>query len=125
MVKAKPGSGGCSLKFEAVGIDALFSVLDAIAWIDQPNSKAVTQFAGIDPRTTGKVIKNCRTINIIDLLDDTISLRLAYPPKGSKEQKEAVLKEALLKLPLIIHMRQFLNLGESFSNAARKAATIS
>jgi len=113
-----------SLKFESVGVDSLFSVLDAIAWVDQPTQKTITQFAGVDARTTGKVLKNCVTIGIIDPVGDTFSLKLPYPYKGSPEQKQAVVKESLFKMPLIVHMRQFLNLGDNRSTAARKAATM-
>jgi hypothetical protein len=113
-----------SLKFESVGVDSLFSVLDAIAWVDQPTQKSITQFAGVDARTTGKVLKNSVTIGIIDPVGDTFSLKLPYPYKGSREQKQAVVKESLFKMPLIVHMRQFLNLGDDHSTAARKAATM-
>lgn len=45
------------MRFEAVKIDPLFEVLDAVAWLDSPSSKDIAQFAGIDPRTAGKLLK--------------------------------------------------------------------
>ncbi|MFT3867552.1 MAG: toll/interleukin-1 receptor domain-containing protein [Nibricoccus sp.] len=118
------GSRECSLRFEPVGVDSIFAVLDAIAWIGQASLKKITQFADIDPRTAGKVIKNCLTLRLIEEIGDAYTLRLPYPYKGEREQKEAVLKESLFKLPLIIHTRQFLSLGDNHSIAVRKAATM-
>ena len=128
-VKAKPVKKGrvnqaCSLKFEPVGIDSMLAVLDAISWIGNPTSTTISQFTGGDPRTVGKVLKNALTLGIIEPFDDLFSLTLPYPPKGSRNEKEAVLKEALFKMPLVVHMRQFLSLGDSQSIAARKAATM-
>ncbi len=99
-------------------------VLDAISWIDNSTQKSITQFTAVDPRTVGKVIKNGLTLGIIDSFDDTFSLSLPYPPKGSRTEKEAVLKEAFFKMPLVVHLRQFLSLGDIHSVAARKAATM-
>ncbi|RYF36242.1 MAG: toll/interleukin-1 receptor domain-containing protein, partial [Cytophagaceae bacterium] len=48
-----------------------------------------------------------------------------YPYKGSHEQKQAVVKEALVLLPLLTSVRQFLLLGDKTEVALRKAATIS
>ncbi|ENN4045283.1 TPA: hypothetical protein ACIUI9_002873 [Salmonella enterica subsp. enterica serovar 13,23:b:-] len=48
---------------------------------------------------------------------------LPYPYKGSQAQKEAVVKEALVRLPLLIAVRQFLRLGDKTESALRKAAT--
>src|SRR5437588_104303 len=95
-----------SLKFESVGVDSLFSVLDAIAWVDQPTQKTITQFAGVDARTTGKDLKNCTTIGTIESLGGMLCVKLPYPYKGSREQKQAVVKESLLKMPLTVPIRQ-------------------
>lgn len=48
---------------------------------------------------------------------------LPYPYKGSQAQKEAVVKETLVRLPLLIAVRQFLRLGDKTESALRKAAT--
>jgi hypothetical protein len=129
MAKAKPSSkkkpSECSLKFESVKLNSLFEVLDAIAWLSAPDVKQISQFANIDPRTPGKLLKNSVSIGLIDRLDDSsYSLRLPYPFKGSIEQKRAVVKEALIRMPLLQSVRQFLSLRESLDKALRKAATI-
>ncbi len=114
-----------SLKFEAVNLDSIFPTLDAIAWLDLASVKSISQFAGIDPRTAGKIIKNCIQIGIIQNLgEDTFVLTSPYPYKGSAEQKKAVIKEALVRLPLIVYMKQFQALGDSVETAARRAATV-
>lgn len=123
-IKKSVSRKDCSLKFEPVGIESMLAVLDAISWIDSPKQKTIVQFAAVDPRTVGKVIKNCVTLRIIDSFDDVFTLNLPYPPKGSRTEKEAVLKEALFKMPLIVHFRQFLSLGDNHSVSARKAATM-
>lgn len=48
------------LRFEPVKIDPLFEVLDAAAWLDSPGTKAIAQYANLDPRTAGKILKNAR-----------------------------------------------------------------
>ena len=114
-----------TLRFEAVKIDRLFEVLDAVAWLENPTSKAIAQFAGISPATAGKLLKNARLIGLVETPDDTTYvLAQAYPYKGTVEQKRAVVREALLRLPLIASVRQFMALGDDLQTAMRKAATV-
>jgi hypothetical protein len=113
-----------TLRFEAVSFDRTFEVLDGIAFLEAPDIKAVAQFAGIDPRTAGKILKNAKTIGIVSEIDGLYVLSLPYPYKGSKEQKEIALSESLIRLPLLINTRQFLTLGDNLDNALRKAATV-
>lgn len=121
---ARATSAGSSHRFEPAKLDSLFVVLDAIAWLDTPNSGQVAQFAGIDPRTAGKLLKNAGQIGLVDAVGSGYALVLPYPYKGSKNQKEAVVKEALVRLPLLTSVRQFLRLGDRTDDALRKAATI-
>jgi hypothetical protein len=114
-----------TLRFEAVKIDPLFEVLDAVAWLDSPSSKEIAQFAGIDPRTAGKLLKNARLIGLVESADDaTYILAQPYPYKGTLDQKRSVVREALLRLPLVASIRQFVALGNDLQTAMRKAATI-
>jgi len=111
-------------RFEPAKLDSLFEVLDAVAWLDTPSIAHVAQFAGIDPRTAGKLLKNACQIGLADLVGTGYALVLPYPYKGSKDQKEAVVREALVRLPLLTGVRQFLRLGDKTDVALRKAATI-
>lgn len=113
-----------SHRFEPAKLDSLFVVLDAIAWLDTPDTAQVAQFAGIDPRTAGKLLKNAIQIGLVDAVGSCYALVLPYPYKGSKDQKDAVVKEALVKLPLLTGVRQFSRLGDKIDVALRKAATI-
>lgn len=113
------------MRFEAVKLDPLFEVLDAVAWIGAATCKQVAQFAGIDPRTAGKLVKNGVSLGVLDALNgSTYRLTIAYPYKGSIDQKQAVVREALLRMPLLKSVRQFLRLGEGTDIALRKAATV-
>ncbi len=114
-----------SHRFEPAKLDSLFVVLDAIAWLDAPTSGQVAQFAGIDPRTAGKLLKNASQIGLVDTVASGYVLVLPYPYKGSQDQKQAVVKEALVRLPLLTGVRQFLRLGDKTEVALRKAATVS
>lgn len=111
-------------RFEPAKIDSLFAVLDAIAFVDSPNSSAVAQFAGVDPRTAGKLLKNATQIGLVDNVGSGYVLLTAYPYKGSQDQKQAVVREALVRHPLLTGVRQFLRLGDKTDVALRKAATI-
>lgn len=111
-------------RFEPAKLDSLFAVLDAIAWLDTPSGTQIAQFAGIDPRTAGKLLKNAVQIGLADVLGKGYLLVLPYPYKGSQKQKHAVVKEALVRLPLLISVRQFLRLGDKIEVALRKAATV-
>lgn len=125
MAKKKEQKKQCSLSFQAVNIDSLFPVLDALAWLDLPSVKQVAQFAGIDPRTAGKLLRNSLTIGIVQkATDEAHILALPYPYKGSSEQKTAVIREALVRMPLMRYFRQFMSLGNQVEDALRKAATI-
>lgn len=119
-----PRTSPDSHRFEPAKLDSLFAVLDAIAWLDTPANVHVAQFAGIDPRTAGKLLKNASQIGLVDNVGSGYALAHPYPYKGSKEQKEAVVKEALVRLPLLTSVRQFLRLGDRTDVALRKAATI-
>jgi hypothetical protein len=122
---SRKGGGDVDLRFQAANVNSLFAVLDAVAWLESPTCKEIAQFAGIDPRTAGKLLKNGCMLGLLDSLNnDRYLLVLPYPYKGSMEQKQAVVREALIRLPLMKNMRQFLQLGESFDDALRKAATV-
>jgi hypothetical protein len=114
-----------SIRFEAVKIEPLFGVLDAIAWLDGPSAKQIAQFANIDPRTAGKILKNARLVGLVESADDnTYVLARPYPNESSFTEKKAVVREALLRLPLVGYIRQFMGLGEDLQTAMRKAATV-
>lgn len=111
--------------FQAANMDTLYPVLDSLAWLDLPSVKMISQFAGIDPRTAGKLLKNCVRIGVVQQpTNDTYVLALPYPYQGTQEQKEAVIKEAFVRMPLMRNLRQFLGLGDSLDDALRKAATV-
>lgn len=122
MTKKETKSG---VRFEPANLDSVYNVLDGIAWLDEPSIKDISQFSGVDPRTAGKIIKNCHQIGIIkEVTKDFYSLTVPYPYKGSKDQKKAVLREAIFKMPLIISYSQFIKLGDKLEDALRKAATV-
>jgi hypothetical protein len=121
---ARISANANSQRFEPAKLDSLFVALDAIAWLDAPSSGQVAQFAGIDPRTAGKLLKNAVQIGLVDIVGTGYVLVLPYPYKGSPDQKQAVVKEALVRLPLLTSVRQFLRLGDTMEAAVRKAATI-
>lgn len=113
-----------SVRFEAAKLESLFQVLDAIAWLDAPSSSEIAQFAGIDPRTAGKLLKNALHLELVGSMASGYVLLVPYPYKGSQEQKEAAVREALVRYPLLISLRQFLRLGEKIEASTRKAATL-
>lgn len=80
MAKKKEQKDQCSLSFQAVNIDSLFPVLDALAWLDLPLVKQVAQFAGIDPRTAGKLLRNSLAIGIAQKATE-LAKNIAAAPK--------------------------------------------
>jgi len=102
MAKAAPKNQKSTLRYEAVKIEPLFEVLDAVAFIDSPTTKDIAQYANIDGRTAGKLLKNARLIGLVQSPDDnTYVLSQPYPYKGTLDEKRRVVREALLRLPLI------------------------
>jgi hypothetical protein len=123
--KSKPELKAKDVRFEPVNTATLYPVLDAISWLDLPNIKQISQFAGVDPRTAGKLIKNCQLIGLVHSVgENSFKMSLAYPLKGTEEQKKAIVKEAVLRMPLIINLRQFIALGDNTEVALRKSATV-
>ncbi|WLR98369.1 toll/interleukin-1 receptor domain-containing protein [Shinella sumterensis] len=122
---AVKGAAATFQRFESAKIEPLFAVLDAIAWIENPTNSQIAQFSGIDPRTSGKILKNAINIGLVASGESSYSLLLPYPYKGTQEQKESVVKEALVRHPLLTNVRQFLRLGDKIDVALRKAATVS
>ncbi|WP_413582385.1 toll/interleukin-1 receptor domain-containing protein [Bdellovibrio sp. HCB288] len=121
----KPTKATKEIRFESANLESLYPVLDAISWLGMPDTKQIAQFAGVDPRTAGKLLKNCILVGIVEsTANGNYSLKLAYPFKGSNEQKTAAIKEALLRMPLVINIRQFVSLGDNLESALRKAATV-
>jgi hypothetical protein len=118
--KKKPG-----LRFEAVKITPLFEMLDAVAWLDSPGTKEIAQYANVDPRTAGKILKNARLIGLVQSPnDDSYVLAQPYPHRGTLEEKRNVVREAMLKHPLIRSIKQFIGLGNNLEDAMRKASTV-
>ena len=126
VVKSATKKSGSRLQFEAVKIDSLFEVLDAVAWLDSPSTGQIAQYADIDPRTAGKVLKNARLIGLVQSHDggSTYVLAQPYPYKGTLAEKRSVVREALLKHSLVRSIRQFMSLGDDLQDAMRKAATV-
>jgi hypothetical protein len=125
MAKVRPKRRESTIRFEAVKIDPLFEVLDAVAWLDGPVVRDIAQYANIDARTAGKLLKNARLIGLVQSPDDTTYvLSQPYPYKGTAQEKRGVVREALLRLPLIRNIRQFMALGDDLQAAMRKAATV-
>jgi len=123
--KPTPKSNKPALRFEAVKIDPLFEVLDAVAWLDSPTTKDIAQYANIDGRTAGKILKNARLIGLVESPDNnTYVLSQPYPYKGTQDEKKNVVREALLRHRLISGIRQFTALGNNLQDAMRKAATV-
>lgn len=93
--------------------------------MDAPTSAQIAQFAGVASSTAGKLLKNALQIGLVDQINQRkYALVLPYPYKGTIDQKQAVVREALVRLPLLTSVRQFLRLGDSTQVALRKAATI-
>lgn len=114
-----------TIRFEAVKIDPLFEVLDAVAWMDSPGVNEIAQYADIDPRTAGKILKNATLVRLVQSANDaSYLLAQPYPYKGNPEEKRRVVREALLRHPLIRGIREFMALGDDLQNAMRKAATV-
>ncbi len=111
-------------KFEATRLDGLYPILDGIAWLDNPTASELTQFSGLDGRTVGKILKNATHLQLIEKSGTGYILRTSYPYKGTEEEKASVIKEALLKLPILRNLRQFLSLGDDLDTSLRKAATL-
>jgi hypothetical protein len=89
-----------------VRIEPLFEVLDAVAWMDSPGVSEIAQYADIDPRTAGKVLKNGTLVRLVQSADDSsYVLAQPYPYKGTPEEKRKVVREALLRHPLIRSIR--------------------
>jgi hypothetical protein len=122
--RAKMPKGPSTPRFEPVKLDDLFVALDAIAWLDSPNIMQVAQFAAVDRRVAGKLLKNACQIGLAEQVGGGYLPSLPYPFRGSKEQKEAVVREALVKHPLLVLVRQFIQLGDKREVALRKAATV-
>ncbi|MDR3799180.1 MAG: toll/interleukin-1 receptor domain-containing protein [Terracidiphilus sp.] len=123
--KSRSKNAAPIIRYEPVRLDALFEVLDAVAWLPNPTAREIAQFANIDPRTAGKLLKNARLVGLVESPDDETYISSApYPFKGTTAQKEGVVREAILRLPLIQQIKQFVGLGNDLKASMRKAATI-
>lgn len=93
--------------------------------MDSPGVKEIAQYADVDPRTAGKVLKNAVLVCLVQSADDSsYVLAQPYPYRVTPEEKRRVIREALLRHPLIRSIREFMALGDGLQSAMRKAATI-
>lgn len=120
----KLGTSNSAHKFAPAKLDGLYQVLDGVAWMETPGAGEIAQFAGIDPRTAGKVLKNATLLGLIERSGPGYSLLVSYPYKGTLEQKKDVVREALVRMPLLTSVRQFLRLEDNLPSAMRKGATV-
>lgn len=122
--KAATKKAVCPVRYEAAKLEGLYPVLDGIAWMDAPSATQLAQFSGADARTVGKLLKNAEQIGLISRQGSGYVLLAPYPYDGTDEQKQHAVRDALLRVPLLISARQFLKLGDTEPNAVRKAATV-
>jgi len=70
-------------------------------------------------------LKNGLVLGLLDSFDGELySLVPPYPFKGSISQQRAVIRESLVRMPLLTNVRQFLCMEETLDAALRKAATV-
>lgn len=117
-------STSCPVRYEPAKLEGLYPVLDGIAWMDAPSVNQIAQFAGADGRTVGKLLKNAEQIALVSKQGGGYVLLAPYPYDGTDEQKEDAVRDALMRLPLLVSVRQFLKLGDEEAVALRKAATV-
>lgn len=114
----------CPVRYEPAKLEGLYPVLDGIAWMDAPSATQLAQFCGADARTVGKLLKNAEQIDLISRQGSGYVLLTPYPYDGTIEQKQHAVRDTLLRLPLLISVREFLKLGDEELIALRKAATV-
>jgi hypothetical protein len=122
--RAPVKNSACPIRYEAAKLDGLYPVLDGIAWMDAPSATQLAQFSGADARTVGKLLKNAEQIGLVSRRGSGYVLLSPYPYDGTATQKQHAVRDALLRLPLLVSVRQFLKLGDDEPNALRKAATV-
>lgn len=124
-IPEKKNSYACSMRFESGRIADFLSVLDAVAWTNCPDRKQISQFTGLELKTTDKLLSNGILLGLLDSFNGELySLVPPYPFKGTIAQKRSVVHEALIRMPLLTNVRQFLSLEETLEAALRKAATV-
>lgn len=115
----------CSLRFETVELADLLSVLGAVAWLNCPDLAQISQFTGLDPKTTRQLLKNGTVLGLLESFDGELySVVPPYPFKGSITQQRAVVRESLVRMPLLANVRQFLSMEDTLDAALRKAAAV-
>jgi len=115
----------CSLEFSEVPHERLLDVLDAVAWLTCPDLEQVSQFADLESKTAAMVAENARILGLLDVTDDGLyTLVPPYPFGGTIPQKRTVVREWMLRMPLLVNVRQFLAQNEPIEAALRKAAAV-
>lgn len=114
----------CPVRYEAAKLDGLYPVLDGISWMDAPSTNQLAQFSGADVRTVGKLLKNAEQIGLVSKQGSGYVLLSPYPYEGTEDQKRDAVRDALFRLPFLVSVRQFLQLGDKENDAVRKAATV-
>lgn len=114
-----------SLKFEAAKTEAFLSVLAAVSWLNCPDVKQVSQFTELDPKLARQLLRNGTILGMLASFDGELySLLPPYPFDGPMARQRDVVREALVRMPLLANVRQFMSLGDSDVAALRKAATV-
>ncbi|MGH1336607.1 MAG: toll/interleukin-1 receptor domain-containing protein [Aureispira sp.] len=118
------------LYFEAVSLLSMHSVLDGIAYLENPTLDTLRQFSDRDSRTVKKVLKNCIHLGIVEQEQEEtenrsyFNLLIPYPYNGTTAKKNDALKEAILKMPLVTSLREFQKLGDSITDSLRKSSAV-
>lgn len=118
------------LYFEAVNLLSMYSVLDGIAYLENPTLDTLRQFSDRDSRTVKKVLKNCIHLGIVEQEQEEeaetsyFNLLIPYPYNGTAAKKNDALKEAILKMPIVASLKDFIKQGESIKDGLRKASTV-
>jgi hypothetical protein len=117
------------MKFYPIKTQTFLDVLDAIAWKNGSDDKAIAEFSGFGNSTIRNAINNGNVLSITSVGTNgngqKISIVVEFKPKLKRTDQLMIVRKYLQNWEFFQILCEFLSLGDSIRSAIRKAGAMS
>jgi hypothetical protein len=116
------------MKFQPINTDTFLRILDAVAWRNGSTIDEIAHFSGFGRSTVRNAVSNAAHFSLTKVANNgagsVATISSEYIPKLSKSAQLEIVRAHLQRWTFFQLLCEFINHGESISDAIRKACAI-